>query len=186
MTNTDPDPTDLVDIAEPDTELEPPVLDDEWAARTMRIIRAIDRRITQIDAQREAHIAAAKAEAEAFEKLFYETLVHRATGLRSALEAWAIERRKANPKGPATIHFPAGAIATRKTEQWTWPEKDADLVATLKAMKRPDLIRTKEEPAKSLIKGEALLKDGAVVLAGEVLAGVSVEIDAVVAEVKVA
>lgn len=186
MTNTNPadtDPTDLVGIDEP--ELEPPVRDDEWAARTMRIVRAIDRRITRIDARREAHIAAAQTEAAEFERTFYDTLVHRAEGLRAALEAWGIEQRVRDPKGPATIQFPAGTIATRKTERWSWPARDADLVATLKAMGRVDLLRIKEEPAKSLIKGEALLKDGAVVLAGEILDGVTVEVGALVAEVKV-
>jgi phage host-nuclease inhibitor protein Gam len=194
MTNTelDPefDPTALcrpfLDVDEPDDENgEPPVRDDEWAARTMRIVRAIDRRITRIDAQREAHIAAAKAEADAFEATLYDTLVHRVEGLRGALEAWAIEQRARDPRAPATIEFPAGVIKTRKLDRWTWPEKDADLVASLKAMKREDLIRTKESPAKDGIKAEAFIKDGAVVLSGELLAGVTVETGALIAEVKV-
>ena len=175
------DPTALVDIDEPE---EPPVRDDEWAARTMRIVRAIDRRITRIDAQREAHIEAAKAEADAFEAALYAALVHRVEGLRGALEAWALEQRARDPKAPASIEFPAGVIKTRKLDRWTWPA-DGDLLAALHAMERADLIRTKESPAKDGIKAEALIKDGTVVLSGELLAGVTVEQGALVAEVKV-
>lgn len=159
---------EIVDLVHPDDPH-----DDEWVGNMLRSLRAMERSIEGIQAKRRAHVAAATEEAAHFQEGTFDALVREAQNRRQTLGQWALSQRVLT--GKASFAYPAGTIRTTfTTARWTWPEKDDALVEQFEAAGRPDLVRIRKSVDKPAVKAAAIVKDDVVVLAGEVLEGVSV------------
>ena len=155
--------------------------DEEWAARLLRSITTLETAARGIQWFRTEHVEAARNAAAEFRAHDFEVLTREASNRREALKAWAIARRMAT--GTKSFQFPAGKITTTGGTKWMWPDDSTGLVAELESAGRADLVRVRKEVAKDLLKAAALVKDGRVLVDGQVIDGVTVEDRPITAEV---
>ena len=155
----------IIDLANPMD----PCRDERWVTAMLRSIKAMDAEVAKIALHRSEHINAAMAEASGFKAREFTALAREVENRTAVLEAWAIERRRET--GDATFAYPGGSIKTREAVKWVWPTDVSPILDQLALA--PELLRMRTELNKDAIKAAALIKDGAVLIHGEPLEGVT-------------
>lgn len=151
-THTEPEPLEgQISLDDYLTELDGPnpgpgedfTADDVMASRLLRELSALEK---SIDANSQL-AAAERAKISQWEAVVNEPLANRASWLRSQLELYGLREREASDR--KTISLPFGTIKTYpKAAQWNIGPEFIDWARRA----APQLLRTKYEPIKDLVK----------------------------------